>query len=120
MSELKTAPSLRHPDTSLTLRFGHVTSLTGVVLLLHAPLVVLLPAPTCLAVMTHLLQQVEHSDLTPTSLIVRLTVNDVVQRGRRPSPSLFTTAGVTWSTGHKQHVTWSAGEVNMLPVTDKN
>lgn len=72
-----------------------MTSLTGVVLLVDAPLVVLLPAPTRLAVMTHLLQQVEHSDLTPPSLVVGLTVNDVVQRRRRPRTSLFAAAGVT-------------------------
>lgn len=53
-------------------------SLTRVVLLVNSSLVVLLPAPTRLAVMSHLLQEVEHSDLTPTSLIIRLTVNNVV------------------------------------------
>lgn len=56
-----------------------MTGLTGVIVLLHAPLVVLLPAPAGLAVMTHLLQQVKHSDLTPPSLVVRLTVDDVVE-----------------------------------------
>lgn len=57
-----------------------VTSLTRVVLLVDAPLVVLLPAPTRLTVMTYLLQQVKHPDLTTASLVVRLTVNNVVER----------------------------------------
>lgn len=74
--------------------------------------------------MAHLLQQVEHSDLTPTSFIIRLTVNDVVQCGRRPCSSLFTAARVTWPTRDKQHVTWAMGQtnrwVNKLPVTDKD
>lgn len=57
-----------------------MTSLTGVVLLVDTPLMILLPGPACLAVMAHLLQQVEHSDLSPPSLIVRLTVHNVVER----------------------------------------
>lgn len=83
---------------------AHVTcqvcgvKLTGVVLLVQTPLVVLLPAPAGLAVVAHLLQQVQHSDLPPPSLVVRLTVDNVVQRRRRSGPSLLTAAGVAWAT----------------------
>lgn len=45
--------------------------------------------------MTHLLQQVEHSDLPPAPLVVGLTVDDVVQGGRRPRSGLLAAAGVT-------------------------
>lgn len=72
-----------------------VISLTWVVLLVHSPLVVLLPAPAGFAVMTHLLQQVEHSDLSPAPLIVGLTVHNIVQRGGRSRTSLFTPPRVT-------------------------
>lgn len=61
-------------------RLVSVISLTRVVLLVDAPLVVLLPAPTRLAVMTYLFQQVEHPDLTTASLVIRLTVYNVVER----------------------------------------
>lgn len=72
-----------------------VTALTGVVLLVDSPLVVLLPGPTGLAVVAHLLQQVEHSDFTSPTLVIRLTVDNVVQCGRRPCTRFFTATRVT-------------------------
>lgn len=78
------------------------SSLTGVVLLVDAPLMVLLPGPTVLTVMTYLLQQVEHSDLSPTSFIVGLTVHDVVQCRRRSCTGVFTATRVTCNHSEKQ------------------
>lgn len=71
------------------------TSLTGVVLLVDAPLVVLLPAPTSLTVVSHLLQKVKHSDLSSSSFIVWLTVNNVVQCCRCSCTSFFASTRVT-------------------------
>lgn len=56
-----------------------VSSLTGVALLVDPPLMVFLPAPTSFTVVTHLLQQVQDSDLAPPPLIIWLTVHNVVQ-----------------------------------------
>ncbi len=75
-----------------------ILGLTWVLVLVHAAHMAFLPLPAGLAVRSDLLQQVEHPDLPPTTLVIGLRVDNVMQSGAGPRSGLFAAPGIS-----KQH-----------------